>query len=168
MLEDYISILSVIVWPAVVVMALIFFRKVVTFLFFSIEEFNFFGAKGRLKNVQELIAEKASQEVERREREHMAKRRINELEEGLHRLKERTKNKDRLAFLVEELIKENNELWDDIREKEDEYESITSTKKDTAVLQSEVAMLREDMAYLKKNIASVGSSDDSQSAQTKE
>ncbi len=57
--EEYTKLVDVVVWPMTVLIGLFFFRKVVTYLFFSMNEFNFFGAKGRLRNVDDLIREKA-------------------------------------------------------------------------------------------------------------
>jgi hypothetical protein len=53
--NDFKQLLEILVWPITVLLALFFFRKVVTYLFFSMDEFNFFGTKGELKNVNELI-----------------------------------------------------------------------------------------------------------------
>lgn len=63
--EEYIQMLQILIWPSIVLMALLFFRKVFTFLFFSMEEFNFFGNKGKLKNVEEVINEKVEERIKR-------------------------------------------------------------------------------------------------------
>lgn len=47
------------IWPSIVLISLLFFKKVFTYFFFSLEEFNFFGTKGKLKNVEVMIREKA-------------------------------------------------------------------------------------------------------------
>lgn len=57
--QNYLDLIRVIIWPLISLVGLLFFRKVFTYLFFSINEFNFFGARGRLKNVQQVIREKA-------------------------------------------------------------------------------------------------------------
>lgn len=69
---QFIELVKVLAWPVVVVLALLFFKKVFTYLFFSMEEFDFFGAKGGLKNVRDMVREKADelyeQEMEGRKR----------------------------------------------------------------------------------------------------
>ena len=70
-LSAYTELLKILIWPITVLIGLFFFRKVVTYMFFSMDEFNFFGVKGELKNVDDLINE----EVDRRlkmEKEEMA------------------------------------------------------------------------------------------------
>ncbi len=61
---ELVGLIEVLIWPAIILSALIFFRKVFTYMFFSMEEFNFFGNKGRLKNIQEIIEERAQQRVD--------------------------------------------------------------------------------------------------------
>lgn len=71
--ERFIEITKIIIWPTIVLASLLFFRKVFTYLFFSMEEFNFFGVKGRLKDIREVIEEKVSDKMseieEQKERE---------------------------------------------------------------------------------------------------
>lgn len=55
--HDYLEFLKIIVWPFTALTILFFFREVVTYLFFSMNEFNFFGAKGKLRNVNDVIIE---------------------------------------------------------------------------------------------------------------
>lgn len=57
--------LEIVIWPLTIILGAFFFRKVLTYLFFSMEEFNFFGAKGDLKNVKEVINEKAKEIFQR-------------------------------------------------------------------------------------------------------
>ncbi len=69
---EYLEFLNILVWPYTVLIILFFFKKVVTYLFFSMNKFNFFGIKGDLKNVYELISEEAekkfSEEKEEKKR----------------------------------------------------------------------------------------------------
>lgn len=103
--SDYLDFLKILVWPVTALIILFFFKKVITYLFFSIDGFNFFGAKGELKNVYDVIAEKVDQrfQVEKKDRESKI-----EKEELLKQLS----NKDEQKEAVEELIK----LWDNSRQ----------------------------------------------------
>lgn len=61
--EQYLNILQVLIWPIIVIISLFFFKKVFTYLFFSMEEFNFFGTKGRLKDIKEVIEERVEERI---------------------------------------------------------------------------------------------------------
>jgi hypothetical protein len=56
-LSTFTDILKITVWPVTVLISLFFFRKVVTYMFFSMNEYNFFGAKGELTNVHKFLEE---------------------------------------------------------------------------------------------------------------
>jgi len=62
--SNYLEFLKILVWPMSALIILFFFKKVITYLFFSIDGFNFFGAKGELKNVYDLITEKVNEKLE--------------------------------------------------------------------------------------------------------
>ncbi len=53
--DNYIRLIQSIVWPLTILIGLFFFRKVVTYMFFSMDKFNFFGVTGELTNVNLLI-----------------------------------------------------------------------------------------------------------------
>jgi hypothetical protein len=59
--DHLIILINSLIWPTIVLVALLFFKKVFTYFFFSLEEFNFFGTRGTLKNVEEMIREKADE-----------------------------------------------------------------------------------------------------------
>lgn len=61
--ESYLKLLSILIWPLTILLALFFFRKVVTYLFFTMNEFNFFGAKGELKDVKGMIEERVEKRI---------------------------------------------------------------------------------------------------------
>lgn len=67
--KDYLEFLRILVWPYTVLVILFFFKKVVTYLFFSMDEFNFFGAKGDLRNVNEVIIEEVNKRSLDKEKE---------------------------------------------------------------------------------------------------
>ncbi len=82
-MNNFIKILYIVVWPLVILVISILFRKVFTYLFFQIDEFSFFGTKGKLKGVREMIMEKAEELKRRDERE----KEFDEMTEKLERQK---------------------------------------------------------------------------------
>lgn len=67
--NDYLEFLKILVWPVSALIILFFFKKVIAYLFFSMDGFNFFGAKGEIKNVYDLITEKVNERFENEKRE---------------------------------------------------------------------------------------------------
>jgi len=114
--EQLIELLNVVIWPTIVLMSLLFFRKVFTYLFFSIEEFNFFGAKGKLKNVRAVVSEKAQDMYESRlsTEKQKEERRLNneELESLKNSQGEVEARNEKIYLLAERVIKEKEELFE--------------------------------------------------------
>ena len=77
--KDYLEFLKILIWPYTVLVILFFFRKVVTFLFFSMDGFNFFGAKGTLKNVNEVIVAEVNKKFMEEKQEAERKKTKDEL-----------------------------------------------------------------------------------------
>ncbi len=65
--ENFTGIIQILIWPTVVFFAILFFRRVFTYLFFSMEEFNFFGTKGKLKDIREVIEERVDLRIKEQE-----------------------------------------------------------------------------------------------------
>jgi len=107
--EQFLNILKILIWPTVVLLALIFFKKVFTYLFFSMEEFNFFGNKGILKNVQEVIEEKVQQRVEEEQRKKEGQLIVKKIEDELEVVRSSQKNSDKKSqerlTLAQEIFK---------------------------------------------------------------
>lgn len=55
---DFIAFVKTTIWPVTILVILFFFKEVFTYLFFSMKEFNFFGIKGTLRNVIDVINER--------------------------------------------------------------------------------------------------------------
>jgi len=72
-IEQFLKLVDILVWPVVIFSALFFFRKIFTYLFFTFEEFNFFGIKGQLRNpikvIDQIVEERIEQELGKKERE---------------------------------------------------------------------------------------------------
>lgn len=121
-LVDYIvfntiELLKVIAWPLVIFLALWFFRKVFTYLFFSMDEFNFFGAKGRLDNPIDMIKREAKKLKEKDDEEQKIMQKYSEYEKTITNLQnskseESQKALDNLSF-ARELIRENQRILRD-------------------------------------------------------
>ena len=80
---DYLKLLEILIWPITLLIALFFFKKVFTYLFFSMDSFSFFGAKGHLKNVKDVIDEEVLRLFEREKQEKERKSEISVLREDL-------------------------------------------------------------------------------------
>src|SRR5581483_11572930 len=80
-------------WVIVVGFGLWYFRRIVTYLFFSMDEFNFFGTHGKLKNVRDLIKEKAYDLSQ-------SEKNKKEITETLERLENQIREKDAVGSKV--------------------------------------------------------------------
>ncbi len=119
----YVSFLSVIIWPFTAFVILFFFKKVATYMFFKIDGFNFFGAKGNLKNVDEVIEDEVTKRMAEIKNEEKTQGEIKKMEaelneahgsadeykkiakEFLVKLREANKESQRLSEEVETLRK---------------------------------------------------------------
>jgi len=63
--SEFLQLFNIIAWPGVALLAAFFFRRVFTYMFFSMDQFNFFGAHGRLRRAEEMIEEEAARLVQR-------------------------------------------------------------------------------------------------------
>jgi hypothetical protein len=124
--QEYIDFLKILIWPYTILIILFFFKKVVTYLFFSMDEFNFFGAKGNLKNVNEVILEEVEKKFLEKENEERRKTDIENLnteikkkEEALSNAKGTAEENLKLANeIMAEWKKSNKKNADDIRDLE--------------------------------------------------
>lgn len=67
--EGVLPLIDILAWPLTVLLGVIFFRRIIAYLFLSIESYNFFGAKGSIRPVHEVIEERAIALKEAEERE---------------------------------------------------------------------------------------------------
>lgn len=104
---QYIEILKTLIWPTVVLISFLFFRKVFTYLFFSVGEFNFFGAKGTLKDIREVIEERVEERIsDEKQREQRDK----EIETLLAKVTKAEKSKNHVDAKVEAAQKDTIEV----------------------------------------------------------
>ena len=125
--DDYLEFLKILVWPISALIILFFFKKVIAYLFFSIDGFNFFGAKGEIKNVYDLITEKVNERFENekreKERESEVLRLQKEIESNSGRADENLETAKEILSEWKKTIEENKKL---IGEKYDRQRNQTS------------------------------------------
>jgi hypothetical protein len=108
---DYLDFLKVIIWPFVILNISFFFRKVFTYLFFSVNGFNFFGVKGNLKNIDEVIIEEANRIVQDKENKESTENEIRKLRAEITE-KENGINRVGSSFVkLEQITRESLDGW---------------------------------------------------------
>lgn len=132
--EQYVELLRILIWPAIILLALLFFRKVFTYMFFSMESFNFFGAKGQLKNVQVIIREKADELVQQEKRETEFVARLDALAKEKQGSEEAKRFARQLLNDYSELSKENQAK---LRENETLRAQVSALLNQVAALQGQ-------------------------------
>lgn len=118
-LDKYTELLKIFIWPVTVLIGLFFFRKVVTYMFFSMDEFSFFGIKGELKNVQELINEKVEKKFSEEKRERETTEKMKAMEERLNNTSASDEENKKLVRDIYKLYKENQ------KESQDRIDGLT-------------------------------------------
>lgn len=136
---DFLKFVEVVIWPFTTLTALFFFKEVVTYLFFSMDEFNFFGAKGHLKNVNEVILEEVNKRYSEKESEE---RRKSEME----KLNNKIKSKEDEISKAQGTADEHLELAGEIMK---EWKKSTEQNKKTILgLETENKQLKEIVSSL--------------------
>ncbi|MFA6550817.1 MAG: hypothetical protein WCT36_05725 [Candidatus Gracilibacteria bacterium] len=146
---DFLRFIDIIVWPFATLTALFFFKKVFTYLFFSMEEFNFFGLKGNLKHIDEVILEevnnrlldKANEEKRKAETDKLNLEITNKGTE-IEKAKGSEKEYKKLAF----------ETLNDWRRSTEQSQKLIN------ILNTENKRLRDIISSFPSNMASVSSS----------
>ncbi|HUS50366.1 MAG TPA: hypothetical protein VMZ91_09385, partial [Candidatus Paceibacterota bacterium] len=131
--DQLIGLIDVLIWPAIALSAIIFFRKVFTYLFFPMEEFNFFGNRGSLKNIQDVIEEKAQRIIEAEQKEKEKQFALKKIEDELENAKQ---SKDNMKDQAQGNLDLAREIFKKYKELSDEG---TKLKKELAVLKQEKA-----------------------------
>jgi len=152
--DQFLKFVEIMIWPAIVLLALLFFKKVFTYLFFSMEEFNFFGTKGRLKNVEEVIQEKAQELYENRERERELTEKENFFKKQIENLQKekQTTNEEWYKFskkVSDEWYKFSKDRVDDYKKLSNEYKDLLKTRDD---LKKQISALLNQIQELQKQI----------------
>ena len=126
--DNYLKFLEILIWPVTILIILYFFKRVVTYLFFSMNEFNFFGAKGNLRDINEVIREEVDkkfvEEKNEKERNEAMSKLSNEInttkgtaEQNLNLAKEVLKEWKNSTRENKKLKEENKKLKEAIERK---------------------------------------------------
>ena len=104
--ENFSGIIKILIWPTIVFFAVLFFRRVFTYLFFSMEEFNFFGAKGKLKDIKEVIEERVEMRLKEQKNQEVRLNEIAKFSQELEYVKKSKGDSDKKADEYMELAKD--------------------------------------------------------------
>lgn len=115
--EYLIGIIKTIIWPAVVLSALLFFKKVFVYMFFSMREFNFFGAKGELRDVTEVIESKVQERIKQIKDQEKTNLEIDKFAKELEKASEELKNVNTSKQNIKKEEDENLQIARDIFKK---------------------------------------------------
>ena len=132
-------------WPLVVLFAFVSFRKVVAYLFLSLREFNFFGTKGELRDVQVVIREKAQELYERERKEGEIVQKQAEQERELESVRG---EKGQLYEFASQLLQENQTLERNLTK------AMGKRSESAGELQAQISVLLNQIAALQRQISS--------------
>ena len=147
-IEQFLKLVDILIWPIVIFSALFFFRKIFTYFFFTFEEFNFFGAKGQLKNpikvINEMVEECLKQELGKKERKKKEEEYKKIINNAKLRVEEKEREVEETKNFTKEVIKSFDKLYNDykiINEKYTEY--LNKEKKQYYFREAAKRMLKE-------------------------
>ncbi len=143
--ERLLELLRIVIWPGVILFAVFYFRKVFAYLFFSLEEFSFFGVKGNLKDVTEMIEEKAR---EIRDKEKSQEENEKKLEELKNSNAGQGEQLDDMMEFAEELLKQNDELSQEVMSLKNVLIKERSASVNIASLQNQVSAILNQIQSL--------------------
>ncbi len=129
--KDYLEFLKILIWPCTVIVILFFFQKVFTYMFFSMDEFNFFGAKGNLKNVNEIILEEVEKKLLEEKEEGEQKKKMKKLNTQINKTKGTADENLAIARSVmvewKKSTKQNKDTINDLTKENKRLREITSS-----------------------------------------
>jgi hypothetical protein len=144
--ENYLKFLEVFIWPTTILIILYFFKKVATYLFFSMDEFNFFGAKGNLKNINDVVLEQVNKRFLEEKRERKRSRNMGKLNLEIRKKAEELLNKETQANTAQGKADESLKFAKEIL---NEWKKSTSeNEKNMKELESENKRLKEIISGL--------------------
>jgi hypothetical protein len=146
--KEYLEFLGVLVWPYTLLVILFFFKRVVTYLFFSMEGFDFFGAKGGLKNVEEVILEEVNKRFLEEKKEADRRDSVEKLNKEINEKEAEIKKKENQINSAKGEADENLELAKEILK--DWKKSTTQNTKTISDLNTENRKLKEIISNLSK------------------
>ncbi len=127
--SHFLRLVEIGIWPITVLICAFFFRKVFTYLFFSVEEYNFFGIRGSLKSVTSVIEERARMLEEKRLMDEKLKTTKAEFEAEINMLSVQDKKKSaRFRELTNNLLRRLSEVQERNIELEEKFKNLTVQK----------------------------------------
>lgn len=123
--KGYLDLIRIIAWPIVVLVAIFFFRKVFTYLFLSLREFNFFGNKGQLRDVNEVIQNEVDKRIEQKNKEEKDQHEAEEVSRKLTEMEKTVGATEKAS----ELIKIAKDLYDRWEKSQEEVRKLTYENK---------------------------------------
>ena len=142
-------LITVVAWPATVIFGLLIFRRIIAYLFLSMESYNFFGAKGTIRPVHEVIEERAKAILD-------AEKRDSEYKETITKLDSKDLEKFEYELIVRKIIDRNKELEvklseSEIKNQKLEYEIYHSASPTANMLQVQIDALMTQIAKLQSD-----------------
>ena len=118
LIEKSAPVLEKLPWPLVALFGLLYFKRVFAYLLFSLDGFNFFGIKGGLRPVTEVIEEKVRLDREAEKSRETMNQYISDLTQSLKSENVRTGAlADRAVNLAERLAQDNIRMLKELNQK---------------------------------------------------
>ena len=131
--DDFINLTEVIIWPMVIFASFLFFRKVFSYLFLSMEEYNFFGNRGAFKNITDVIEERVEKRMSEINSEEKYKNEYKKIEKEAELLKNQKISCEEKLKITDLWLKKsmviNKKLIDKIKEESQELEYYKSERR---------------------------------------
>ena len=140
---------TVVAWPATVIFGLLIFRRIIAYLFLSMESYNFFGTKGTIRPVHEVIEERAKAILDAETRE-------SEYKDTIAKLDSKDLEKFEYELIVRKIVDRNKELEVklsglEIKNLKLEYEIYHSASPTANKLQFQIDALMAQIAKLQSD-----------------
>jgi hypothetical protein len=113
--SEYLDLMTITIWPFTIILCINIFKKIFTYLFFSLDKFNFFGIQGQLRDIKDVIRDEVdaqAKEIERKGKEEENGREILKLRNNIDELTNEIDNKELSSGEYMNIILENGRLYD--------------------------------------------------------
>jgi hypothetical protein len=121
--EKFLELSKVWAWRIFLVLIVFNFKKVIAYLFFSLDEFSFFGTKGKLKDIRALIDEKVQKRFEEVAENNERNLQIETLKQDLETNQENT---DVLLKIANDAVKKMTEYSNELQERDRRIQELTN------------------------------------------
>jgi hypothetical protein len=160
--DNYLKTIAILIWPITILIILYFFNRVVTYLFFSLDEFNFFGAKGGLKKVNEVILEQVNKKFLQEKKDRKRMKNMEKLYSEIRDKDEKVASKEEEASKIQQKADANSKRADEnlklAKEILAEWKKTTDQNKKTILeLEEENRRLNDIVSNLRPQLSEVDS-----------